>query len=102
MNWALLESVERTCQELSKTPKGSVYLKFLKELEQLRSKWTTIHSKFAEVKEQPHKKLEVEFDSLYGQTLADLDKIQRGVKKVKLESAEPRNIKSLLDRCLVR
>jgi hypothetical protein len=41
------------------------------------------------------------FDTLHGQTLTDLDKIQRGVKKLKLESADPRNIKSLLDKCVV-
>jgi len=78
-----------------------VYLKLIKELEQLRAKWTTIHTKFREVQEQPGKKLDAEFDTLHGQTLTDLDKIQRGVKKLKLESAEPRNIKSLLDKCVV-
>lgn len=78
-----------------------MYLKLIKELEQLRAKWVAIHSKFREVKEQPGKKLEAEFDTLHGQTLTDLDKIQRGVKKLKLESADPRNIKSLLDKCVV-
>lgn len=78
-----------------------MYLKLIKELEQLRAKWTTIHTKFREVQEQPGKKLDAEFDTLHGQTLTDLDKIQRGVKKLKLESAEPRNIKSLLDKCVV-
>ena len=79
-----------------------MYLKLIKELEQLRTKWVSIHNKFKEVQEQPGKKLEAEFDTLHGQTLTDLDKIQRGVKKLKLESAEPRNIKSLLDKCVVR
>ena len=101
LNQSLLNSVESTCNELSKTPKGSVYLKLIKELEQLRTKWVSIHTKFREVKDQPNKKLEAEFDTLHGQTLTDLDKIQRGVKKLKLESAEPRNIKSLLDKCVV-
>lgn len=78
-----------------------MYLKLIKELEQLRTKWVSIHAKFREVKDQPGKKLEAEFDILHGQTLTDLDKIQRGVKKLKLESAEPRNIKSLLDKCVV-
>ena len=96
-----MNSVESTASELSNTPKGSIYLKLIKELEQLKLKWTTIHTKFVELKEQPGKKLEAEFDSLHGQTLTDLDKIQRGVKKLKLESAEPRNIKGLLDKCLV-
>lgn len=73
----------------------------IKELEQLQAKWKTIHTKFIEVKEQPGKKLEADFDTLHGQTLTDLDKIQRGVKKLKLESAEPRNIRSLLDKCVV-
>jgi len=101
MNEPLLKSVESTCQELSETPKGSAYLKMMKELEQLQAKWATIHTKFLELKEQPGKKLEAEFDTLHGQTLTDLDKIQRGVKKLKLESSEPRNIKSLLDKCVV-
>jgi len=78
-----------------------VYLKLIKELEQLRVKWVSIHTKFIEVKEQPGKKLEAEFDTLHGQTLTDLDKIQRGVKKLKLESADPRNVKGLLDKCVV-
>ena len=78
-----------------------MYLKLIKELEQLRAKWVAIHTKFREVKEQPGKKLEAEFDTLHGQTLTDLDKIQRGVKKLKLESAEPRSIKSLVDKCVV-
>lgn len=78
-----------------------MYLKLIKELEQLRVKWVSIHTKFIEVKEQPGKKLEAEFDTLHGQTLTDLDKIQRGVKKLKLESADPRNVKGLLDKCVV-
>jgi len=78
-----------------------VYLKLIKELQQLRVKWVSIHTKFIEVKEQPGKKLEADFDTLHGQTLTDLDKIQRGVKKLKLESAEPRNVKGLLDKCVV-
>ena len=78
-----------------------MYLKLIKELQQLRVKWVSIHTKFIEVKEQPGKKLEADFDTLHGQTLTDLDKIQRGVKKLKLESAEPRNVKGLLDKCAV-
>ena len=101
LNQSLLNSVESTCNELSNTPKGSVYLKLIKELQQLRVKWVSIHTKFIEVKEQPGKKLEADFDTLHGQTLTDLDKIQRGVKKLKLESAEPRNVKGLLDKCVV-
>lgn len=101
MNESLMNSVESTCHELSETPKGSAYLKMKKELEQLRTKWTTIHTKFVELKEQPGKKLEAEFDTLHGQTLTDLDKVHRGVKKLKLESSEPKNIKSLLDKCAV-
>lgn len=99
MNESLMNSVESTCHELSETPKGSAYLKMTKELEQLRTKWVTIHTKFLELKEQPGKKLEAEFDTLHGQTLTDLDKVHRGVKKLKLESSEPKNIKSLLDKC---
>ena len=102
MNQSLMNSVESTCQELSKTPKGSaVYRKLLKELQQLQTKWKTIHTKFSELKDQPGKKLEAEFDTLHGQTLTDLDKIQRGLKKLKLESSEPKNVKSLLDKCVV-
>lgn len=102
MNQSLINSVESTCQELSKTPKGSaVYRKLLKELQQLQTKWKTIHTKFSELKDQPGKKLEAEFDTLHGQTLTDLDKIQRGLKKLKLESSEPKNVKSLLDKCVV-
>lgn len=102
MNQSLMNSVESTCQELSKTPKGSaVYTKLLKELQQLQTKWKTIHTKFSELKDQPGKKLEAEFDTLHGQTLTDLDKIQRGLKKLKLESSEPKNVKSLLDKCVV-
>lgn len=101
LNQSLMNSVESTATELSKTPKGSVYLKVLKDLEQIRLKWTTIHTKFVDLKEQPGKKLDAEFDKLHGQTLTDLDKIHRGVKKLKLESAEPRNIKGLLDKCMV-
>ena len=102
MNQSLMNSVESTCQELSKTPKGSVvYPKLLKELQQLQTKWKTIHTKFSELKDQPGKKLEAEFDTLHGQTLTDLDKIQRGLKKLKLESSEPKNVKSLLDKCVV-
>lgn len=100
LNQSLMNSVESTATELSKTPKGSVYLKVLKDLEQIRLKWTTIHTKFVDLKEQPGKKLDAEFDKLHGQTLTDLDKIHRGVKKLKLESAEPRNIKGLLDKCM--
>lgn len=91
-----MNSVESTCQELSETPKGSA-----KELQQLQTKWKTIHTKFSELKDQPGKKLEAEFDTLHGQTLTDLDKIQRGLKKLKLESSEPKNVKSLLDKCVV-
>lgn len=102
MNKSLMNSVESTCQELSETPKGSaVYPKLLKELRQLQTKWKTIHTKFSELKDQPGKKLEAEFDTLHGQTLTDLDKIQRGLKKLKLESSEPKNVKSLLDKCVV-
>ena len=101
MNQSLMDSVESTCHELSDTTKGSAYLKMIKELEQLKAKWAAIHSKFLELKEQPGKKLEAEFETLHGQTLTDLDKIQRGIKKLKLESSEPRNIKSLLDKCVV-
>lgn len=101
MNQSLMNSVESTCQELSETPKGSaVYPKLLKELQQLQTKWKTIHTKFSELKDQPGKKLEAEFDTLHGQTLTDLDKIQRGLKKLKLESSEPKNVKSLLDKCV--
>jgi len=102
MNQSLMNSVESTCQELSETPKGSAaYPKLLKELQQLQTKWKTIHTKFSELKDQPGKKLEAEFDTLHGQTLTDLDKIQRGLKKLKLESSEPKNVKSLLDKCVV-
>lgn len=102
MNQSLMNSVESTCQELSETPKGSaVYPKLLRELQQLQTKWKTIHTKFLELKDQPGKKLEAEFDTLHGQTLTDLDKIQRGLKKLKLESSEPKNVKSLLDKCVV-
>ena len=101
MNQSLLNSVESTCHELSETPKGSAYLTLIKELDQLKAKWKIIHTKFLELKDQPGKKLETEFDTLHGQTLTDLDKIQREVKKLKLESSEPRNIKSLLDKCVV-
>lgn len=101
MNKSLIDSVESTCHELSQTPKGSVYLKMGKELEQVRAKWEIIRSRFSKLKEQPGKKLESDFDTLHGQTLTHLDKIQRGVKKLKLESSEPRNIQSLLDKCVV-
>lgn len=101
MNKSLMDSVESTCHELSQTPKGSVYLKMGKELEQVRAKWEIIRSRFSKLKEQPGKKLESDFDTLHGQTLTHLDKIQRGVKKLKLESSEPRNIQSLLDKCVV-
>ena len=101
MNKSLMNTVASTCHELSKTPKGSAYFKMEKELEQVRTKWEIIQTKFTKLREQPGKKLEAEFDTLHGQTLTDLDKIQRGVKKLKLESSEPRNIKSLLDKCVV-
>ena len=101
MNKSLMDSVESTCHELSQTPKGSVYLKMEKELEQVRAKWEIIRTRFSKLKEQPGKKLESDFDTLHGQTLTVLDKIQRGVKKLKLESSEPRNIQSLLDKCVV-
>lgn len=101
MNQSLMNSVESTCHELSETPKGSVYLKMTKELEQLRAKWATIYTKFTELKEQPGKKMEADFETQLGQTLTGLDKIQRGVKKLKLESSDPRNIKGLLDKCVV-
>lgn len=102
MNQSLMNSVESTCHEFSETPKGSaVYLKLLKELQQLKTKWKTIHTKFSELKDQPGKKLEAEFDKLHGQTFTDLDKIQRGLKKLKLESSEPKNVKNLLDKCVV-
>ncbi|KAK2570584.1 Dystrophin [Acropora cervicornis] len=100
MNKSLMDSVESTCHELSQTPKGSVYLKMEKELEQVRAKWEIIRTRFSKLKEQPGKKLESDFDTLHGQTLTVLDKIQRGVKKLKLESSEPRNIQSLLDKCV--
>lgn len=100
MNKSLMNTVASTCHELSKTPKGSAYFKMEKELEQVRTKWEIIQTKFTKLREQPGKKLEAEFDTLHGQTLTDLDKIQRGVKKLKLESSEPRNIKSLLDKCV--
>ena len=76
-------------------------MKSIRELDHLRTKWSSIHSKFAEVKENPMKKLESEFIVLQGQVLSNLDKMSRGVKKLKLVSAEPRDIKNLLDRTLV-
>ena len=98
---ALITSVDSTLRDLSQSRKGSVYMKSIRELDQLRTKWSSIHSKFSEVKENPMKKLEGEFIVLQGQVLSNLDKMSRGAKKLKLVSAEPRDIKNLLDRTLV-
>lgn len=100
-NEVLMNSVEKVCKELSQGPNGSHYTSYVRDLDNLKTKWVTIQTKFGELRDQPMKKLGTEFEALVGDVMSKLDKISRGVKKLKLVSGDPRDIKNLREQCLV-
>ncbi|XP_048577310.1 dystrophin isoform X2 [Nematostella vectensis] len=98
-NKELLASIEKTCRELDQATQGTNYAKLLRDLEHFKTKWETVHTKFAHVRDQPMKKLGSEFETVTGELLTQLDKISRGVRKIKLVSGDPRDIQSLIEQC---
>ena len=101
LNQALLQSVEKALNELSGPSRGGPYSSFSTELSTLKDKWNSVRDTFADLKSQPTRKLETEFEEIQGQILTNLDMIHRGVRKLKLESADVRDTSLLLDQAQV-
>lgn len=92
--------MEKALKELRGEEKGP-YSSFVLELNSLKDKWGSIKDTFVDLKGQPTRKLETEFEAIQGQILANLDMIHRGVRRLKLESADVQDINLLLDQAKV-
>lgn len=70
-------------------------------MEEVHAQWKLMQAKFEELKARPSREMESEFISHHGQILSTIDGLQRALKKIRLTSSEPKEIKLQVDECKV-
>ena len=98
----MLDALEKQNRELLANASDKQKREVNHAMEEVHSQWKLMQVKFEELKARPSREMESDFVSYHGQILSTVDGIQRSLKKIRLTSSEPREIKLQLDQCKVR
>ncbi|XP_028414557.1 dystrophin-like isoform X10 [Dendronephthya gigantea] len=95
----MLEALEKQNRELLANASDKQKKEVNHAMEEVHAQWKLMQAKFEELKARPSREMESEFVSYHGQILSAVDGIARTLKKIRLTSSEPREIKLQLDEC---
>lgn len=98
----MLESLEKQNRELMANASEKQQKEVNGAMEDVHVQWKLMKTKFEELKSRPSREMESEFAFYHGQILSSIDGIARRLKKIRLTSSEPAEIRKQLNECKVR
>ena len=97
----MLDALEKQNRELLAKASDKQKKEVNHAMEEVHAQWKLMQAKFEELKARPSREMESDFVSYHGQILSTVDRMQRSLKKIRLTSSEPREIKLQVDECKV-